>query len=33
MGVKPHVILYLDILGYKNILASEANKDAPESGA
>ena len=27
MGVKPHVILYLDILGYKNILASGTNED------
>ena len=27
MGVKPHVILYLDILGYKNIIASSTNEN------
>lgn len=27
MGVKPHVILYLDILGYKNIITSATNEN------
>lgn len=27
MGVKPHVILFLDILGYKNVIASATNEN------
>ncbi len=27
MGVKPHVILFLDILGYKNMIASATNEN------
>lgn len=27
MGVKPHVIMFLDILGYKNMIASVTNEN------